>query len=121
MNMQQYENDIIQNIIFNNFKERIISRLFNRYNIYISNDEFKRIEGRSIEEAYKKAVYAAKKTKAITKAKSIEKVKKTKANAMANAKANAMANAKANAMANAKANAMANAKANAMAMANARR
>ena len=113
MNMHQYENDIIRNIIFNNFKERIISRLFNRYNIYISNDEFKRIEGRSIEEAnrsYAKAVYvaAAKKTKAITKAKSIEKVKKTKANAMANAKANAMAMAMAMAMVNAKA--MANAR-----------
>ena len=114
MNIQQYEYDIIQNIIFKNFKERIISRLFNRYKIYISNEEFKRIEECSIEETKKAYAYVKAKE---TKAKSIENVKMTKANAMANAKANAMANAKANAMANAKANAMAMAMANAMAMA----
>jgi hypothetical protein len=79
-----HENDIIQNIIFNNFKERIISRLFNRYKIYISNEEFKRIEERSIEEAKKAYAYAkaraaaAKKTNAITKARSIAKVTKAK-------------------------------------------
>jgi len=100
MNIQQYEYDIIQNIIFKNFKERIISRLFNRYKIYISNEEFKRIEECSIEETKKAYAYVkAKETKAITKTKSIENVKMTKANAMANAKANAKAMAMAMAMA----------------------
>ena len=128
MNMiqQNAEYITIQNNVFILFKEIITKRLFNRFQIHISNEEFKRIEETSIEEArraFVKAVYAAaKKTQAITNARSIEKVKKTKANAMANAKSIEKAKmTKANAKANAMANAMAMAMANAKAMANARR
>lgn len=114
MIQQNTEYIIIQNNVFILFKEIITKRLFNRFQIYISNEEFKRIEETAIEEArraFVKAVYAtAKKTQAITNAKSIENVKKTKANAMAMAMANAKVMAMANAMANAMDMAMANAR-----------
>lgn len=86
MIQQNAEYIIIQNNVFMDLKEIITKRLFNRFQIYISNEEFKRIEETAIEEARRafvkakaRAAYAEKKTKAITKARSIEKAKKTKA------------------------------------------
>jgi hypothetical protein len=59
MEMQQFiQSYNIQSIVFNDFKERIIARLFKRFQIYISDEEFKNIENATIEEAARKH-YAA--------------------------------------------------------------
>lgn len=47
MEMQQF----IQSIIFNDFKERINAKICKRFNIYISDKEFKNIENITIEES----------------------------------------------------------------------
>jgi len=53
--MQQFiQSYNIQSIVLNDFKERIIKRIFKRFQIHISDEEFKNIEHSAIEEACRK-------------------------------------------------------------------
>lgn len=66
------ENDISYNIIFKKFKQLVVLRIFNKFQIHFSDDEFKRIEQATIEETkkyftYKNKAAAAKKAKAKAK------------------------------------------------------
>ena len=45
------QHQFLQSIIFNEFKERINAKICKRFNIYISDKEFKTIENTTIEES----------------------------------------------------------------------
>jgi hypothetical protein len=82
MEMQQFiQSYNIQSIVLNDFKERIIARLFKRFQIYISDEEFKNIEHSAIEEACRKhyaAQIAADKARKKTQYASFKQSKKQK-------------------------------------------
>jgi hypothetical protein len=69
------ENDISYNIIFNSFKQLVVLRIFNKFQIHFSDDEFKRIEQATIEETKKYFTY---KNKAAAAAVKKAKAKKSK-------------------------------------------
>ena len=71
------ENDISYNIIFKKFKQLVVLRIFNKFQIHFSDDEFKRIEQASIEETKKYFTYKNKEASAAAVAKKA-KAKKSK-------------------------------------------